>query len=96
MALRALHEAIDELGQVPPVSNHIPHNVRVVSFDQWRDYAYRRGISASDEPRARQKAFQRSSEHLIAEHHVGAWSDQAWITLPKVERTPREPLAAAE
>jgi hypothetical protein len=95
IALRALREAIDELGQVPPASNHIPANLRVVSFDQWRDYAYRLGISASEKPRARQAAFQRASQHLIADHHASAWSEQAWIGGKKAE-APREPLVAAE
>jgi hypothetical protein len=54
-ALRALKEAVIELGAVPPASNHIPPAVRVVTFDQWRDYAYRRGISTSDEASARRK-----------------------------------------
>lgn len=77
-ALRALIEALGEVGAVPPASNHVPQNVKVVTVGQWRDYAYRMGISASDEPRARQTAFKRATEHLISERQVGFWSDHVW------------------
>jgi hypothetical protein len=77
-ALRALVEAVSECGVVPPPSNHIPARVRVVTVDQWRDYAYRMGISTSKEDRAKQQAFKRSSEHLIGGGHVGFWDDQVW------------------
>jgi hypothetical protein len=76
-ALRALHEAVDELGTVPPASNHIPPNIKVVTFDQWRIYAYRMGISTGEQ-RAKEIAFQRASERLIGDGRVGAWNDQAW------------------
>jgi hypothetical protein len=77
IALRALREAVDETGGVPPASNHIPANTRVVSFDQWRDYAYRHGISTGEQ-RAKEMAFQRASERLIGDGRVGAWNEQAW------------------
>jgi hypothetical protein len=79
-ALRALREAVLELGVVPPAWNHIPSRVRVVTFEQWRDYAYRRGISTSDETPARRLAFKRASEHLIGGGHAGAWEGQVWPT----------------
>jgi hypothetical protein len=78
-ALRALVEAVSECGDIPPASNHIPPGVRVVTVDQWRDYAYRMGISTSSENRARQQAFKRASEHLIADGHVGFWDNQVWL-----------------
>jgi AAA domain len=77
-ALRALKEAVLELGVVPPASNHIPPRTSVVTFEQWRDYAYRRGISTSAEAPARRLAFKRASEHLIGGGHAGAWDGQAW------------------
>jgi len=80
IALRALSEAVEEAGSIPPASNHIPAKTTTVSIDQWRTYAYRRGISTSDEPRARQQAFKRATEYLIGEKHVGAWDNQAWST----------------
>jgi hypothetical protein len=77
-ALRALREAAVEVGVVPPASNHIPPAVRVVTFEQWRDYAYRRGISTSGEAPALRLAFKRASEHLIGSGQAGAWDGQAW------------------
>jgi hypothetical protein len=78
-ALRALTEAIDECGERAPTSSHIPAGVRVVSVEQWRQYAYRRGISAADTtPQAQRKAFHRASEHLIGAGRVGMWDDKAW------------------
>jgi AAA domain len=80
IALSALHEAIAESGQVPPASNHIPSGVKAVRLDQWRDYAYRHGISSSPEPRARQLAFQRAHETLVAAKQVAVWEPYVWPT----------------
>jgi AAA domain len=77
IALRALREAVEELGTVPPASNHIPANVRTVTIEQWRTYAYQRGISAGEE-RAQQRAFKRAITNLIADQHVAIWNEQAW------------------
>jgi hypothetical protein len=76
-ALRALHEAATDVGTVPPASNHIPQGLRVVTADQWRQYAYRMGISTGEE-RAKQQAFKRATEYLIAGQYVGAWDNQYW------------------
>jgi hypothetical protein len=78
-ALRALQEAVSECGEVPPASNHIPPGVRVVTIDQWREYAYRMGISTSTEDRAKQQAFRRASEYLIGGGHVACWDGQVWL-----------------
>jgi hypothetical protein len=82
IALLALHEAIDELGEVPPASNHIPAKTKTVTFDQWRTYAYKRGIS-SGEQRAKEKAFERASERLLGDDNnklVAAWGQYVWLT----------------
>jgi hypothetical protein len=79
IALRALNEALGDAGEISPASNHIPPSARVVTVDLWRQYAYQRGISAADAgERARQKAFKRASEHLLAARRVGIWGDQVW------------------
>jgi hypothetical protein len=80
VALRALEEAITELGERAPTSNHIPSGVRVTTLDAWREYAYRRGISPSEKARARQAAFARASEYLTDEQIVGVWDNNVWIT----------------
>jgi AAA domain len=85
-ALRALQEAVSECGDVPPASNHIPTGVKVISVDQWRNYAYRMGISTSTEDRAKQQAFKRASEHLIGCGHVGFWDGHAWPATAKDNR----------
>ena len=79
-ALRALVEAVGECGDIPPASRHIPTGVRVVTVDQWRDYAYRMGISTSSEDRAKQQAFKRAYEYLIGGRHVACWDSQVWLT----------------
>jgi hypothetical protein len=79
-ALRALSEALDEQGEAAPPSSHIPNGARVVSVSVWREQAYRRGISTSDDLGSKRKAFQRASEHLIGIGRVGIWDDAAWLT----------------
>jgi AAA domain len=80
IALRALHEAIGEFGEVPPASNHIPPGVKTVKVQMWRTYAYKLGISDSSEARAAQQAFGRAHEHLIAIKAVAEWDGIAWTT----------------
>ena len=62
IALQALTEALQEVGETPPASNHIPAGVKTVTIERWREYAYCLGISPSNEPRARQQAFKRAWE----------------------------------
>jgi hypothetical protein len=78
IALRALHEALDECGEIPPVSNHIPSNVKAVKIDTWRLYASKAGITGSDEKDAFRKAFKRAHETLVADCHVGVWDPWVW------------------
>jgi hypothetical protein len=82
IALKALQRAVTKDGEVPPASNDIPSNVRAVSLSHWRKYAYDMGISSSDEDRAKQLAFSRAHEALIAEGVVGAWEDHRWLITP--------------
>lgn len=81
ISLRALHEALIECGAVPPGSNHIPADTRTVMVEQWREYAYRMGISTSDDPKAKQVAFRRASEALLAARAIGVWQPHVWATL---------------
>jgi hypothetical protein len=79
IALRALAEALEEQGERAPASNHIPHGVKVIKTEVWRQHAYRRGISGSEEERARQQAFKRAAEHLISAGRVGIWDNSVWL-----------------
>jgi hypothetical protein len=75
---RALHEAIIESGVAAPPVAQIPAGRRVVPIKEWRRLAYSRGISGSSEERAREQAFKRSMETLVAVQAVGVWDDLAW------------------
>jgi hypothetical protein len=79
IALKALQMAVTKGGEVPPASNLIPSNVRTVSLSLWREYAYGMGISGSDDPRAKQAAFKRGAEALLAAELVGAWQEHRWL-----------------
>ncbi|RWQ83458.1 MAG: AAA family ATPase [Mesorhizobium sp.] len=78
VALSALHEVLGVSGEVPPESNYIPSNSKAVTVKQWREFTYRRGVSQSEEPRARQKAFERASEALVAARLIGIWEPWVW------------------
>ncbi len=79
IAKDALTEAICEMGQPAPASTLVPRSVRnVTTIENWRQCAYRMGISTGDE-RAQQAAFKRGSEFLIAEHVVGILGKIAWL-----------------
>ncbi len=78
IALRALHEAIGEVGAIPPESSHIPRNMKAVTMPEWRAYSYRMGLSSSEDDRAKRQAFHRATETLIAANQVAVWGDHAW------------------
>jgi hypothetical protein len=80
LALKALREAVDEVGTVPPASNHIPAGVKVVTVDLWREYAYKRSVSPADTPEARKKAFKRASDKLLELGHIAVWDRHVWPT----------------
>lgn len=80
-ALDSLKEALGECGKIAPASNHIPPAARTVTVEQWRQYAYRRGISATDTTdRARQMAFKRASEALIGSKAISTWDGIVWLS----------------
>jgi hypothetical protein len=76
-ALRALHMAIGELGEIR-ASAHIPTGVRAVTVKQWREHAFKSGISTSDKPHAQGVAFNRGSEALLAANKIGIWEPYVW------------------
>lgn len=78
LALRALQKALAECGEIPAECNHIPPRVPCVTFEQWRQYAYRMGISAG-EGRAQQLAFKRASDTLLVSARIGTWEPFVWI-----------------
>jgi hypothetical protein len=81
LTLSALTEALNSSGQLSKQeSGRMPAGVRTVSLSEWRQTAYRMGISASPEERAKQQAFKRGSEYLIGDGTVAVWDDRVWIT----------------
>lgn len=78
IALKALRHAVEEAGEQPPASNHIPRSVKVVRLSVWRSYAYQRGISTGGTERAKQAAFQRGTDVLIGRSLAAVWGDYAW------------------
>jgi len=82
-AFRALHMALGELGEIPPASSHIPTGVRAITVKQWRDRAFKTGISTSDKPHAASVAFNRASETLLAAGKIGIWELYVWPVFDK-------------
>jgi KaiC/GvpD/RAD55 family RecA-like ATPase len=78
-ALQMLSEAIGTGGEVPPTNNHIPNGMRCVAESLWREYCYRGAVSAGDQD-AKQKAFKRAAEALVAAGRVGKWEPWVWLT----------------
>ena len=78
IALDLLRRAIDEVGEMPPASNHIPPSVRAVRQEVWRQYCYAGAVSEGDQP-AKQKAFKRAADKLQAASAIGVWGDWVWI-----------------
>jgi len=77
-ALSALRYTLDEVGAVPPASNHIPGGQKCVSLDQWRTYAYLR--SDLDLKDSKKKELSRGIAILRARKLVGIWEAYAWET----------------
>jgi hypothetical protein len=83
VAMEALAEAMAEVGIKPSPSPYIPTFVtRVVTWEQWRAFAYCRGISNGATLRARQKAFKEATEYLRTVNRISSWDDSIWI-VPK-------------
>jgi hypothetical protein len=78
-ALDLLGNAIATAGEIPASCAHIPPTTRCVSERLWRRYCYDGGISMGDQ-NAKQKAFKRASEALIADGRVGCWNNWVWTT----------------
>jgi hypothetical protein len=78
-ALELLTDATARQGQIPPASNHIPTSTACITESLWRDYCYQGAISSSEKPNAKQKAFKRAAETLLAKGCIGKWGDLVWV-----------------
>lgn len=76
-ALQLLHRAIEEGGEVPPASSHVPAGQRCVTEETWRQNCYRGSVSSGDQD-AKRMAFKRAAEALVASGRVGRWELFVW------------------
>lgn len=89
VALQALHEAVEEMGQPVPSMSGVPNGVTGVQVETWRDYFYRRRplvvndkTDAAEENRAkeaRKKQFQRSRDALQEADNIDCIADWCWL-----------------
>jgi len=81
-ALDVLATAIKKHGTTPPFSNtdRIPPDVKCVLHDKWRGDCYQSDMSSGDQD-AKQKAFKRASDDLLARKMVGECGGWVWITV---------------
>lgn len=77
-ALKLLADAIAAAGEEPPGSNHIPPRTRCVTEEIWRAYCYQGAISSGDQ-HAKQTAFKRAAEALIAAGRIDKWDPWVWL-----------------
>lgn len=77
IALQALERAIEEVGAKPPSNPNIGAPL-VVTFDQWRLFAYQMGISKGKSDSAKRMAFDRASEDLVGAKLALAWGEYCW------------------
>ena len=77
-ALDLLVDAVARHGQIPPANDYIPPNKLAVMEAYWRECCYAGQISGSDQQDAKQKAFKRSAEGLVASGRIGIWNGWVW------------------
>jgi hypothetical protein len=80
IALDLLRKALDEAGEKPSASNHIPPGVRTCRTTTWRGYCEQGMVTKGDSPDSKRKAFVRAVEKLRAQNIIGLWSDWVWLT----------------
>lgn len=76
LVLEALERAVEEHGEAPR-THHIPASAKVVRVSLWRSTFYTMSPNEAD---AKQKAFKRASEALVASRTCQVWGDYAWIS----------------
>ncbi len=80
IALDLLGKAINEAGEKPPASNHIPPDILVCPVSLWKRYCETGSVTASDKPDSFDKAFKRAAERLQSLGFIGVWDDWVWLT----------------
>ena len=84
IAFDLLCRTLDDAGEQPPASNHIPSSVkRVVRYELWREYFLNGTGQEADkitDKDSRSKAFRRASQRLQEIKAIGIWNDMVWTT----------------
>jgi len=82
VALDALKLAQEQHGTPPPATVRDRWGMQapgvVVTEEQWRDVAYKSGISGSDAPDAKRKAFGRAFQMLQQVEQIRVWDGYVW------------------
>ena len=79
-ALDLLYRAIDETGEPPPTSNHIPPHVgRTCRITTWRAYFYQGTVAETDSQTTIQKTFVRAVTKLQSLGIIGIWNEHVWV-----------------
>lgn len=77
VALNSLLKVAGDAG-IPSPGGGVPAGVQCVPLNRWRDYAFRAGISQTNTPDARKKAFSRAVQALVVKGLVGVCEPWAW------------------
>lgn len=82
VALDALKLAQEQHGTPPPATVRDRWGMQapgvVVTEEQWRDVAYKSGISGSDAPDAKRMAFNRAFQTLQQKEQIRVWDGYVW------------------
>lgn len=79
IALDHLRRALEDAGETPPASNHIPRTNLVVRTDLWRRYCEKGSLTTSDNSDTQDRTFRRASQRLQELGVIGVWDDLVWI-----------------
>jgi hypothetical protein len=79
VALDALQLAIQEGGQIPPASNHIPPGVRTINLGAFFVRFVASSVVKTEKTESQKRAFHRAVTTLQADGFVGVWNDNVWL-----------------
>jgi hypothetical protein len=83
VALSILTNLIASSGKPLPETAGFPEGLRGVAQDEWQRECDSQGLSTSDQPANRKRAFKRSSDNLREKNAVGFRDGLVWIQEPK-------------
>jgi hypothetical protein len=87
IALEALHQAVSEGGDVPPIGDRAPRGTKAVREALWRDY-WRK--TTTKEGGAERTGWARAKENLTTTGRAAHWGEWWWIV--KQEEAPPNPF----